>query len=150
MRPGTVSFSTIGWSASFALHMEPPYAPPPQPGPIEPQPPAAVFPLTRDDYAFSDLLSRASEAWSRDLGPWLLVMVLYGVIGVGIPAALGLLTGVVETALENNETFNWVSTVLEVVSQVVQLVISAIFTFRAVSAAVRLRSASSWISLSLS
>lgn len=112
--------------------MEPPYAPPPQPEPIESRPSDSGFPLTRDTFDLSDLLSRASEAWSRDLGPWLLAMVLYGLIGIGVPGALGLLSGVFG-AFEGvggntGESFSALGVLFDVVVQVIQLVLSAIFT----------------------
>jgi hypothetical protein len=112
--------------------MEPPYAPPPEPGPIEPRPAEPGFPLTRDDFNLSDLLSRASEAWSRDLGPWVLAMVLYAVIGFGVPAVLGFVSaffGAFEGAEgSTGSSLAGLRIVLEVVVQIIQLVLSAIFT----------------------
>lgn len=112
--------------------MEPPYAPPPEPAPIEPRAAEPAFPLTRDDFNLSDLLSRASEAWSRDLGSWVLAMLLYGLIGIGIPGALGLMSGVFG-AFEGvgggaGESFSALGVLIDVVIQIIQLVLSAIFT----------------------
>ena len=109
--------------------MEPPYAPLPDPAPIEPRPPEPRFPLTRDDFTLADLLSRASEAWSRDLGVWVLAMVLYLVIGVGIPAALGLISGVFEGLGSSGSTgLTGAGLFVDLIAQLVQLVLGAIFT----------------------
>lgn len=108
--------------------MEPPQVTEPAPGPVEPRPPEPRFPLRRDDFTLADLLSRASEAWSRDLGAWVLAMILYGVIGFGIPAALGFLGGILGSFEDGGAAMQWVSGFFDVVSQVIQLVLSAIFT----------------------
>lgn len=108
--------------------MEPPAALPPELGPVEPRPPEPHFPLTRDDFTLADLLSRASEAWSRDLGAWVLAMILYVVIGFGIPAALGFFGSILGSFEDGGATMQWVSGFFDVVSQVIQLVLSAIFT----------------------
>lgn len=117
--------------------MEPPYVPPPQPGPFEPRPVDRVFPLTRDDYNISDLLSRASEAWSRDLGAWVLAMVLYVLIGVGIPMMLGFFTGFFGGFQGAASGWSGLRITLEAVTQIVQLVLSAIFTLGFWSMALR-------------
>jgi hypothetical protein len=106
--------------------------PPAEPAPIEPRPADPAFPLTRDDFNLSDLLSRASEAWSRDLGAWVLAMLLYWIIGLGIPMVLGGIWGVFG-ALQGGDaqpsaTFAAVDVVVQVVVQVFQLVLTAIFT----------------------
>lgn len=108
--------------------MEPPYIPPPQPSPIKPRPPEPAFPLTRDDYNLSDLLSRASEAWSRDLGAWVLAMVLYMLIGVGIPIILGVFSGFFVGLQGSGSEWSALRFAVEAVAQVVQLVLGAIFT----------------------
>ncbi len=109
--------------------MEPTHDSPPELGPIEPRPEELRFPLTRDDYALSDLLSRASEAWSRDLGAWVLAMVLYAVIGFGIPAALALVLGIFEgLGSEGSTGLSGLGIVVDVIVQIVQLVLGAIFT----------------------
>ena len=110
--------------------MEPPYAPPPEPAPVEPRPPEPGFALSRHDFGLSDLLSRASEAWSRDLGPWVLAMLLYFVIGVGIPALLSFFVGLAG-AFEGDDggaLSGWIGIAINGVTQIVQLVLSAIFT----------------------
>jgi hypothetical protein len=106
--------------------MEPPYTPPPQPGPFEPRPVEPAFPLTRTDYSLSDLLSRASEAWSRDLGAWVLAVVLYVLIGIGIPMMLGFFTGFFGGF--QGSAWSGLRITIEAATQIIQLVLSAIFT----------------------
>ena len=106
--------------------MEPPYTPPPQPGPFEPRPVEPAFPLTRTDYSLSDLLSRASEAWSRDLGAWVLAVVLYVLIGIGIPMMLGFFTGFFGGF--QGSGWSGLRITIEAATQIIQLVLSAIFT----------------------
>ncbi|MGB5680368.1 MAG: hypothetical protein WBM47_00855 [Polyangiales bacterium] len=108
--------------------MEPPYEPPPSLGPMEPRSVEPAFPLTRSDYSLADLLSRASEAWSRDLGTWVLAVVLYILIGVGVPMMLGLFTGFFSGFQGSSSHWSGVRLAVEGVSQIVQLVLSAIFT----------------------
>ena len=108
--------------------MEPPYVPPPQPGPVEPRPIEPAFPLTREDYDLSDLLSRASESWSRDLGAWVLAMVLYVLIGFGIPTALAFFTGFFGELQGSGSGWSGLRITLEAATQIIQLVLNAIFT----------------------
>ena len=108
--------------------MEPPYEPPPQPSPIEPRPVEPAFSLTRNDYSLSDLLSRASEAWSRDLGAWVLAMVLYVLIGVGIPMILGFFSGFIVGLQGSGATWSGLRMAIEGAAQIIQLVLGAIFT----------------------
>jgi len=108
--------------------MEPPYEPPPHPSPIEPRPVEPDFSLTRSDYNLSDLLSRASEAWSRDLGAWVLAMVLYVLIGVGIPMILGFFSGFIVGLQGSGATWSGVRMAVEGAAQIIQLVLGAIFT----------------------
>ena len=107
--------------------MEPPYEPPPSSRPIEPRSVEPAFPLNRSDYSLADLLSRASEAWSRDLGAWVLAVVLYILIGVGIPMMLGFFTGVFSGLQGSSTSWSGVRLAVEGVSQIVQLVLGAIF-----------------------
>ena len=118
--------------------MEPPHEPPafdpsPSPPPEGPSRPAASgFELTRREFTLSDLLSTASEAWSRDLGAWVLAMLLYGLIGIGVPMTLGFLWGIV-SAIQGGDgdpgtAFTWLDWIVEAAIQAVQLVLSAIFT----------------------
>ncbi len=51
---------------------------------------ALAFPLRREAVTLSRVLSRASEAWSNDIGTWVLAMVLGLMIGLGIPFLFGL------------------------------------------------------------
>jgi len=96
------------------------------------------FPLTRDDYALSDLLSRASEVWSRDLGSWVLAMVLYAVIGVGVPMALAVVSGIFGgLGSEGSTGLSGLGIVVDVMAQIVQLVLGAIFTLGFWSMAMR-------------
>jgi hypothetical protein len=96
------------------------------------QPPEPGFSLARDNVTLTDLLSRASEAWSRDLAAWLLAMLLYGLLGLGIPFALGMVWGFFATIQEANgepsAMFAAVNVIVQVVLQVVQLVLAAVFT----------------------
>ena len=113
--------------------MEPPNEPAgPAPGPVEPQPVKLGFTLSRDRVALTDLLSRASEAWSRDLGSWVLAMLLYWLIGMGIPFALSLVWGLVsafqKSGSDTSAMFVAVDVIVQVVLYLVQLVISGVFT----------------------
>ena len=122
--------------------MEPPSdPPPPEPGPIEPRPVEPGFALTRDNVTLTDLLSRASEAWSRDLATWVLAMLLYWLLGFGIPFALnmvwGLLSAIQETNGEASTAFTAVNVVVQILLQIVQWVLSAIFTLGLWAMAVR-------------
>ena len=99
---------------------------------MEPQPPEPGFSLTRENITLTDLLSRASEAWSRDLAAWLLAMLLYGLLGLSIPFALGMVWGfftkIQEANGEPSAMFAAVNVIVQVVLQVVQLVLAAVFT----------------------
>jgi len=99
---------------------------------MEPQPPEPGFSLTRENITLTDLLSRASEAWSRDLAAWLLAMLLYGLLGLSIPFALGMVWGFFTTIQEANgepsAMFAAVNVIVQVVLQVIQLVLAAVFT----------------------
>ncbi len=113
--------------------MEPPNEPTgPAPGPVEPQPVELGFTLSRDRVALTDLLSRASEAWSRDLGSWVLAMLLYWLIGMGIPFALSLVWGLVsafqKSGSDTSAMFVAVDVIVQVALYLVQLVISGVFT----------------------
>jgi hypothetical protein len=122
--------------------MEPPSAPPgPEPAPVEPRPAELGFGLTRDSVTLTDLLSRASEAWSRDLATWVLAMLLYWFLGFGIPFALNIVWGFVSTIQEANgeasAVFTAVNIVVQILLQGVQWVLSAIFTLGLWAMAVR-------------
>ena len=115
--------------------------PPPEPGPIEPRPAEPGFALTRDNVTLTDLLSRASEAWSRDLATWVLAMLLYWLLGFGIPFALNIVWGLLSTIQEANgeasTAFTAVNIIVQILLQIVQWVLSAIFTLGLWAMAVR-------------
>jgi hypothetical protein len=122
--------------------MEPPNEPPPsEPGAIEPRPAEPGFALTRDNVTLTDLLSQASEAWSRDLATWVLAMLLYWLLGFGIPFALNIVWGLLSTIQEANgeasTAFTAVNIIVQILLQVVQWVLSAIFTLGLWAMAVR-------------
>lgn len=124
--------------APMELPNEPP---PPEPGPIEPRPAEPGFALTRDNVTLTDLLSRASEAWSRDLATWVLAMLLYWLLGFGIPFALNIVWGLLSTIQQANgeasTAFTAVNIIVQVLLQVVQWVLSAVFTLGLWAMAVR-------------
>lgn len=115
--------------------------PPSEPGLIEPRPAEPGFALTRDNVTLTDLLSRASEAWSRDLATWVLAMLLYWLLGFGIPFALNIVWGLLSTIQEANgeasTAFTAVNIIVQILLQVVQWVLSAIFTLGLWAMAVR-------------
>lgn len=124
--------------------MEPPEdALPPAPASPQPEsrPEALGFPFSRERFTLSDLLSRASEAWSRDLATWVLAVFLYWLLGIGIPAALGMVWGffstIQQTGGETGLGFDAVDAVIRVILQVIQLVLSAVFTLGMWAMAVR-------------
>ena len=115
---------------------------PPEPGPIEPLPAEPAFLITRDDVTLTALLSRASDAWSRELATWVLAMLLYGLLGLGIPLALsmvwGFLSTIQEASGEPNAMFTAVDVIVQILLQVLQLVLAAVFTLGLWAMAVRL------------
>ena len=109
--------------------MEPPNSPQrPEPSPTVSQRPPAGFPLGRDSFTVTDLLSRASDAWGRDLGNWVLAIVLYLIIGFGIPTALGFFWGAFGSFQSQSSAFSAVNMVMQALMQILQLVLSGIFT----------------------
>ena len=122
--------------------MEPPNEPPaPEPGAIEPRPAALGFALRRDSVTLTDLLSKASNAWSRDLATWVLAMLLYWLLGFGIPFALNVVwtffTALQEGSGEAGAAFTAVNVIVQAVMYLVQLALSAIFTLGVWAMAVR-------------
>lgn len=111
------------------------------PSPAEPRPEDPDFSLTREGFTFSDLLSRASEAWSRDLATWVLAVFLYWLLGLGIPTALGMMWGffstIQQTGGNTGAGFDAVDVVVRLALQAVQLVLSAVFTLGMWAMAVR-------------
>ncbi len=122
--------------------MEAPQEPvPAKRGPIEARPAKLGFTLTRDRVHLADLLSRASEAWSRDLGNWVLAMLLYWLLGMGIPFALSLAWGLVsafqQSGADQGATFATVDIIVQVVLFLIQLVLSGVFSLGLWAMAVR-------------
>ncbi len=122
--------------------MEPPTEPLAESsGLLEPRPTGTGFVLNRDNLTLADLLSRASETWSRDLATWVLAMVLYWLLGVGVPAALGfvwaLVSGFQQTGSDPGAMFTAVNGVVQVALQLVQLVLSAVFVLGLWAMAIR-------------
>ncbi|MGB9340844.1 MAG: hypothetical protein WCB63_16485, partial [Polyangiales bacterium] len=100
--------------------MEAPHEPAPSaPSPIEPRPAKLGFALSRDQVSLTDLLSRASEAWSRDLGSWVLAMILYGLLGIGIPVVLNLVWGLVSAFQQSGADASAVFGAVNVIVQIV-------------------------------
>lgn len=63
-------------------------------GVLEPatrEPASLAFPLRREAVNLSQVMSRASEAWSSDIGTWVLAMFLCLIIGIGVPFFFGAL-----------------------------------------------------------
>jgi len=87
------------------------------------------------------LLSRASEAWSRDLGTWVLAMLLYWLLGLGIPIALSMTWGVISAFQQGgatvSSTFSVVNVIVQIAIQVIQWVLAAIFYLGSWAMAVR-------------
>jgi len=88
--------------------MEPPdpQEPPPPLGSPAGAPVPNRAPLERDAFALDrrtatigDLVSKASNAWQRDIGTWVLATVLLVLIGFGIPFILGLIVGILGALL---------------------------------------------------
>lgn len=114
---------------------------PPPPDPIEAGPPQLGPALSRDDVTMTVLLSRASEAWSRDLGTWVLAMLLYWLLGLGIPIALSMTWGVISAFQQGgatvSSTFSVVNVIVQIAIQVIQWVLAAIFYLGSWAMAVR-------------
>ena len=122
--------------------MEPPNEPPAlEPGPVEARSPVLGFALSRDKVTLTDLLSKASSAWSRDLATWVLAMLLYWLLGFGIPFALnvvwGLFSAFQEGSGEARVAFTAVNVIVQIVMYLIQLVLSAVFTLGIWAMAVR-------------
>jgi hypothetical protein len=87
------------------------------------------------------LLSRASEAWSRDLATWVLAMLLYWLLGFGIPFALSMTWGFVSVFQqgdgESSTTFSVLNVIVQIVMQVIQWVLAAVFSLGLWAMAVR-------------
>ena len=103
----------------------------PEPQHIEPKPTEHGFSLRRDEVTLTEVLSRASEAWSKDLGTWVLAMLLYWLLGMGIPFGLNLVWGFIsafqDSGADASLMVKAVNVVVQIVLYLVQLVLSAVF-----------------------
>ena len=122
--------------------MEPPYEPPVvEPEAIEARPAALGIALTRDNATLTNLLSKASSSWSRDLATWVLAMLLYWLLGFGIPFALNVVWGIFgaiqEGSGEASAAFTGVNVIVQIIMYLIQLVLSAVFTLGIWAMAVR-------------
>jgi len=113
----------------------------PLPGPVEPRPAGLGFTLTRNDVTVTALLSRASEAWSKDLATWVLAMLLYWLLGFGVPFALNMVWGFISAFQRNasdaSSAFAAVNVIVQIALQLVQWVLAAIFSLGLWAMAVR-------------
>ena len=99
------------------------------------------FALSRDSVTLTDLLSKASNAWSRDLATWVFAMLLYWLLGFGIPFALNVVwtffTALQKGSGEAGAAFTAVNVIVQAVMYLIQLALSAIFTLGVWAMAVR-------------
>lgn len=107
--------------------------PAPAPAPPEPAPSRAnaAFAVDRDNVTLTALLAHASEAWSRDLGPWVLAVFL-SFVGTGVVFAgqliWGLVRGFQAVDGEGGAALDAVNTLMEVFFQLLQTAVSGVFT----------------------
>jgi hypothetical protein len=121
--------------------MEPPdptdpnQPPPPLRPPLDDEPPFErpqsnpALGLTRQNVTIGDLISKASDAWRRDLGTWVLATVLWVLIGFGIPFVLGLMVGFLGALLSGGDAppaAEAVMTGLNIGVQILQTVIQGV------------------------
>lgn len=100
-----------------------------EPSAIEPQPSEPAFALTRETVTLGDLVSKASEAWQRDVGTWVLATVLMLLIGFGIPFVLGLGVGILGALLSGGDPHpaaQAIMTGLQVGVQILQTVVQGV------------------------
>ena len=100
-----------------------------EPSVIEPQPSEPAFALTRETVTVGDLVSKASEAWQRDVGTWVLATVLMVLIGFGIPFVLGLVVGILGALLSGGDPHpaaQAIVTGLQVGVQILQTVVQGV------------------------
>jgi hypothetical protein len=113
----------------------------PEPQHIEPRPFEHGFSLRRDQVTLTEVLSRASEAWSKDLGTWVLAMLLYWMLGIGIPFGLNLVWGFIsafqDSGADASLTVKAVNVVVQIALYLVQLVLSAVFVLGVWAMAIR-------------
>ena len=118
--------------------MEPPQPPTdPDPAPIEARHGPMGFPLGRDSFTVTGLLSRASDAWGRDIGNWVLALLLYFIIGFGVPTAFGFIWGLATGFQEPGGTLGAADLIVQATLQILQLLLSGLFTLGLWAMAVR-------------
>jgi hypothetical protein len=112
-----------------------------EPAPLEPRPNELGFDLNRDQVTITDLLSRASEAWSKDLGTWVLAILLSWLLGTGVPVALSLVWGFIgafqESGADASLVFKVVNTFVQILLYLLQLALSAVFSLGIWAMAIR-------------
>ena len=104
--------------------------PPVPTSPVHPARRPAGFTLRRETVTVSDIiiviLSKASDAWQRDLGTWVLATVLWFVIGYGIPFVIGLVPLGLRLAGDGGPTTEALATGLDIGVQILGAVIQGI------------------------
>ncbi|MGB8330620.1 MAG: hypothetical protein WCE62_10875, partial [Polyangiales bacterium] len=94
-----------------------------------------------DNVTVTALLSRASEAWTRDLATWVLAMLLYWLLGFGIPVAMSMTWSLVSAFQQGgataSSTFTVVNVIAQIAMQLVQWVLAAVFSLGLWAMAVR-------------
>lgn len=106
-----------------------PPAPPPEPAPSAAARP--VFDVDRQNVTLTALLSHASEAWSKDLGAWVLAVFL-SFVGTGVVFAAQLIWGLIRGFQagdgDGSAALEAVNTLMEVFFQLLQTAVSGVFT----------------------
>ena len=100
-----------------------------EPPAVQSQASEPAFALTRETVTLADLVSKASEAWQRDVGTWVLATVLWALIGFGIPIVLGVVVGVLGTVLSGGDPHpaaQAIMTGLRVGVQILQTVVQGV------------------------
>lgn len=91
-----------------------------------------VFSLTRETVTIGDLISKASDAWRRDVGTWALAIILAVLIGYGIPLVLGLMVailgGLFSGGAEPHPSATALVKGLQIGVQILQTVIQGVLT----------------------
>jgi hypothetical protein len=102
------------------------------------QPAALGFPLRRETVTLSRVMSRASEAWSTDIGTWVLAMVLCLMVGLGIPMLFGLVLGLFDlfSGSSQGDAANALSRGLGIGVQILQALIQGILYMGALAMAI--------------
>lgn len=100
-----------------------------EPPAVQPQASEPAFALTRETVTLADLVSKASEAWRRDVGTWVLATVLWALIGFGIPLVLSVVVGVLGAVLAGSDPHpaaEAIMTGLRVGVQILQTVVQGV------------------------